>query len=395
MGNARSSIVIEDTFACHITGWKTENGTDVYIKDECCKETQGTYIWPLFYEAYYFGYSGRAVIYLIVLLWLFMGVAQIADIFMCAIEEITSQTRKVRIAKARPNSPGRLESSTQRKSISLKEAKNQNIEYEEIEVKIWNDTVANLTLMALGSSAPEIILAVVEIIFNNFEAGALGPGTIVGSASFNLLVITAICIMGIPDGESRRIKRYTVFGVTAIFSLFAYAWIYLVIMVISPERIEIWEATATLVLFPVLVVIAYAADRKLLKFRWRRPEGSTGHNEITVNKTHVSIDGMQNEDLLDSSHELGQPPIYGAGGSLKLTNDEQIKEYIEKLHASNPGMDPDKMAKLLASKFGNETKKSRAWYRVNETRKFMGGEKIQTHVSAENQVGLGNKEIDF
>lgn len=31
-----------------------------------------------------------------------------------------------------------------------------------IEVLVWNPTVANLTLMALGSSAPEIMLAVVE-----------------------------------------------------------------------------------------------------------------------------------------------------------------------------------------------------------------------------------------
>ena len=30
-------------------------------------------------------------------------------------------------------------------------------------VRIWNETVANLTLMALGSSAPEILLAVIEV----------------------------------------------------------------------------------------------------------------------------------------------------------------------------------------------------------------------------------------
>lgn len=31
-------------------------------------------------------------------------------------------------------------------------------EPEVFEVRIWNDTVANLTLMALGSSAPEVII---------------------------------------------------------------------------------------------------------------------------------------------------------------------------------------------------------------------------------------------
>jgi hypothetical protein len=34
----------------------------------------------------------------------------------------------------------------------------------EINVKFWNPTVANLTLLALGSSAPEILLAVFETV---------------------------------------------------------------------------------------------------------------------------------------------------------------------------------------------------------------------------------------
>ena len=36
-------------------------------------------------------------------------------------------------------------------------------ETRKIRVKFWNDTVANLTLMALGSSAPEILLSVTEV----------------------------------------------------------------------------------------------------------------------------------------------------------------------------------------------------------------------------------------
>ena len=37
---------------------------------------------------------------------------------------------------------------------------------------VWNDTVANLTLMALGSSAPEILLSVIELIGNNMSRRA-------------------------------------------------------------------------------------------------------------------------------------------------------------------------------------------------------------------------------
>ena len=70
---------------------------------------------------------------------------------------------------------------------------------ESVTIKVWNETVANLTLMALGSSAPEILLSAIEIVGNNFVAGSLGPGTIVGSAAFNLFIIIGIWIVVIPS----------------------------------------------------------------------------------------------------------------------------------------------------------------------------------------------------
>ena len=59
---------------------------------------------------------------------------------------------------------------------------------EVVKVKVWNPTIANLTLMALGSSAPEILLTVIETVTTlGGKPGELGPSTIVGSAAFNLL----------------------------------------------------------------------------------------------------------------------------------------------------------------------------------------------------------------
>jgi solute carrier family 8 (sodium/calcium exchanger) len=88
----------------------------------------------------------------------------------CLVEVITSQERAVEIKKI-------------------------NGQKTTVLVRVWNETVSNLTLMALGSSAPEILLSVIEIFGNNFEAGDLGPSTIVGSAAFNLFVIIAVCIL--------------------------------------------------------------------------------------------------------------------------------------------------------------------------------------------------------
>lgn len=49
---------------------------------------------------------------------------------------------------------------SQEKEITIKRP---NGETTTATVRIWNETVSNLTLMALGSSAPEILLSVIEV----------------------------------------------------------------------------------------------------------------------------------------------------------------------------------------------------------------------------------------
>jgi len=68
----------------------------------------------------------------------------------------------------------------------------------QIEKLFWNPTIANLTLMALGSSAPEIILSVADTLGTLGDIPSeLGPQAIVGSAAFNLLVISAVSIVAV------------------------------------------------------------------------------------------------------------------------------------------------------------------------------------------------------
>lgn len=59
--------------------------------------------------------------------------------------------------------------------------------------------------------------------------GELGPSTIVGSAAFNLLVISAVAVVAVKSPNVKRIYDLGVFGVTAITSLFAYIWLYIVL----------------------------------------------------------------------------------------------------------------------------------------------------------------------
>lgn len=180
--------------------------------------------------------GGRIAIYGICLMYAFYGAGVVSDYFMAGIETITSKKILVK------NKHGR-----------------------HVTVLVWNSTVANLTLMALGSSAPEILLSCLETLMNGFYSGDLGPSTIVGSAAFNLFFIIAICIMAIPGGDVRRIKELGVFYITGGFQIFAYVWLLLIVSVITPDVIDIWEAVVTGLFFPLLVIVCYCCDKGMFR----------------------------------------------------------------------------------------------------------------------------------
>lgn len=109
---------------------------------------------------------------------------------------------------------------------------------------LWNATVTNLTLMALGSSAPEIILALYETLMNLDQCpGELGASTIVGSAAFNLLVISGLSIYAVNEDNDddpekdesipkgvKKIYDMGVLSITATSSIYACIWMFIVLL---------------------------------------------------------------------------------------------------------------------------------------------------------------------
>jgi len=105
--------------------------------------------------------------------------------------------------------------------------------------------------MALGSSAPEILLSVIETVGNLGKCpGELGASTIVGSAAFNLLVISGVSIYAVSeendkaedrDADSplgvKKIKDMGVFAITCTSSIWAYIWLFIVV---KDMGVEVW-----------------------------------------------------------------------------------------------------------------------------------------------------------
>ncbi|CAF1315131.1 unnamed protein product [Rotaria sordida] len=269
----------------------------------------------------------RAVLYFIFLLYLFLGIAIIADIFMSSIETITSRKQKIRYPD-----PGEKD------------------KYLTVEVQLWNATVANLTLMALGSSSPEILLSIIEIVGNRFEAGELGPGTIVGSAAYNLLMICALCISSIKAPETRRIKLYNVFLVTSFFGFFAYIWLFIVLSVISKDVVDLWEAIITFLMFPLVVILAYLAEKNFFISK-----------EINMEEEERTL--------------ILTPPEVDETGNQRVFRKEDLLQFLRDLGQSTSLSLEDK-AQLFAAKLSESMPRSRMQYRIEGARMLAGGKSL-------------------
>merc|ERR1711981_289982 len=232
-------------------------------------------------------------------------------------------------------------------------------------VKVWNETVANLTLMALGSSAPEIMLSVIEIWAKSFKAGDLGPGTIVGSAAFNLFMIIGLCMYVIPDDEVRKIKHLRVFLVTATWSVFAYIWLYVILGFISYGKVETWEGLLTFVFFPLTVWTAYVAERRLLCYKWFSKAEEEG---VVALGGKADLEARGAEKFKDFDEDV-DPAL--------AEFERNRREYItvmKRIRLENPDISLIELEAKAREEVVSKGPKSRAYYRAQATRKMAGKE---------------------
>jgi len=260
--------------------------------------------------------------------WCFMGVALISDVFMGAIEKITSKKKK------------------------KWSSKHQRF----VTVVVWNSTVSNLTLMALGSSAPEILLSVIETCGAGFFSDDLGPFTIVGSAAFNLLMIIAVCVVAIEDGSSRRIEEFGVYVLTAIWSLFAYFWILFAIEINTPNVVEIWEGVMTLLFFPMLVFSAYVVDRKFFMG-----------------------DGEDDGLMLPDAEGMTKEELAGLETSIRQKHGAELSE--------------DQVLKFLQVECTNQNHNSMLRHRIAATRAMTGGRRVNSKELAASSSDKGSRVV--
>ncbi|KAK7269681.1 hypothetical protein RIF29_22415 [Crotalaria pallida] len=186
------------------------------------------------------GGNFRAILYFLGLAYCFFGLSAITARFFKSMENVVKHSREV----------VEIDPVTQTEIIRHE--------------KVWNYTIADISLLAFGTSFPQISLATIDAIQNmgNRYAGGLGPGTLVGSAAFDLFPIHAVCVVVPKAGELKKIADIGVWLVELFWSFWAYIWLYIILEIWTPNVVTLWEALLTVLMYGLLLTHAYAQDKR-------------------------------------------------------------------------------------------------------------------------------------
>ncbi|XP_021280525.1 magnesium/proton exchanger isoform X1 [Herrania umbratica] len=273
-------------------------GISSVLGDEKCES------YLLLYGETLLGNGLRAFLYFLGLAYCFIGLSAITARFFRSMENVVKHTRTV---------------------VEIDPVTNTEIYRQE---KVWNYTIADITLLAFGTSFPQISLATIDAIRNigNLYAGGLGPGTLVGSAAFDLFPIHAVCVVVPRAGELKKISDIGVWLVELFWSFWAYAWLYIILEVWTPKVVTLWEALLTVLMYGLLLTHAYAQDKRwpyisLPIERTERPEDWVPAEVASVKPEGDAYDGYSEILPVEENEEKGIVDIFsfhseiGAGSS--------------------------------------------------------------------------------
>lgn len=102
--------------------------------------------------------------------------------------------------------------------------------------------IAGATLMAAGGSSPELFTS----LFGTFAESSVGFGTIVGSATFNVLFVIGMC--SLLSKETLHLTWWPLFR-DCIYYAVSLLVLAIFIGVVSPEVIELWEAIVLFIMY--------------------------------------------------------------------------------------------------------------------------------------------------
>jgi len=215
------------------------------------------------------------IIWLLLIVWVFIGLAIICDDFFVPSLEIISERLNL------------------------------------------TEDVAGATFMAAGSSAPELFTSIAGVSFES----DVGVGTIVGSAIFNLLIIIALSAAlskEVLHIDWRPLARDSIFYAVSIFMFIWFAW---------DAQLLLWECGVLFFAYCVYVAVMFV-NKPLMRFltaigKCCSKVGPKEDNEMV--KIHESnADGESHENQRTFHHE---PQLGSRQGSAASKSSAQKEEH--------------------------------------------------------------------
>lgn len=147
-------------------------------------------------------------------------------------------------------------------------------------------------------------------------------------------MISGITIVSVPTGTLKRIDDMGVFITTAIFSIFAYVWMFIVLKLWSPDEVEIAEAVLTLVFFILLVVLAFMADKynDYKKKKLEREQNKDAQKEGVTREEFYRIVGVRDSEskpLKKNPNSNSLKPIKEEGNYIENSQITASKKDVE------------------------------------------------------------------
>ncbi len=142
-------------------------------------------------------------------------------------------------------------------------------------------SVAGASLMAMGSSAPELIIALTALFKEGGAHADLGIGTIVGSALFNILVITGVSAIVRP--AVCRVQVVLRDGLTYVVSVGALLWAF------GDGAITLLEAGVFVALYAGYLAILYFWPRDDEPAPIEVDDEATGHQPAPLQAMVVAV----------------------------------------------------------------------------------------------------------
>lgn len=176
-----------------------------------------------------------------------------------------------------------------------------------------SDDVAGATFMAAGGSAPELFTSLI----GTFKQSAVGFGTIVGSAVFNVLFVIGMCAI-----FSKELLVLTWWPLARDSSYYALSLLVLAIF-FQDQEIQVWEAAILLCMYGGYVLVM-KNNAKL-----HATIDSWVHNDAKVDPT-ADGDGKAEK----TSRGIGQPNIFLKPGNFRagvLSHLLQDKAFVDRM----------------------------------------------------------------